>query len=235
MDFIFMLTNHDATVPDAVDVYESIRSTGLRMVGFKDVGAAPDTLRRLTDTMHEDSRTVFLEVVSTSIDDELRSIEVGLGLGVDVIMGGTNHEAAIALIGGAPVRYFPFPGTVVGHPSELHGSIEEIASHAAELTSLPSGGGPGPARLPAPDGRSARPHAGGGDGLQWSGGGGRLDRPCRAHPGGGRGGCLGFHDWWRHFRRCAARCSRPRRSDRVDPAAMRMRATITGRLQPSLD
>ena len=65
MDFIFMLTNHDATVPHAVEVYESIRSTGLRMVGFKDVGASPDTLRRLTDTMHEDGRTVFLEVVST--------------------------------------------------------------------------------------------------------------------------------------------------------------------------
>lgn len=141
MDFIFMLTNHDATVPNAVEVYESIRSTGLRMVGFKDVGASPDTLRRLTDTMHEDSRTVFLEVVSTSIHDELRSIEAGLGLGVDVIMGGTNHEAAIALIGEAPVRYFPFPGTVVGHPSELHGSIEEIASHASELTSLPRVGG----------------------------------------------------------------------------------------------
>ncbi len=44
MDFIFMLTNHDATVPDAVEVYESIRTTGLRLVGFKDVGASTDTL-----------------------------------------------------------------------------------------------------------------------------------------------------------------------------------------------
>lgn len=141
MDFIFMLTNHDATVPDAVEVYESIRTTGLRLVGFKDVGASPDTLRRLTDTMHQDGRTVFLEVVSTSPDDELRSIEAGLGLGVDVIMGGTNHQAALALLGEAPVRYFPFPGTVVGHPSELRGSIEDIASHAAELTSHSAVGG----------------------------------------------------------------------------------------------
>lgn len=141
MDFIFMLTNHDATVSDAVDVYESIRSSGLRMVGFKDIGASPDTLRRLTDVMHEDARTVFLEVVSTSVDDELRSIEAGLGLGVDVIMGGTNHQAAVALIGEAPIRYFPFPGTVVGHPSELRGSIRDIASQAAELTSHPAVGG----------------------------------------------------------------------------------------------
>jgi len=141
MDFIFMLTNHDATVPDAVDVYDSIRTTGLRLVGFKDVGASPEILRRLTDTMHEDGRTVFLEVVSTSRDDELRSIEAGLGLGVDVIMGGTNHQPALALIGQAPVRYFPFPGTVVGHPSELRGSIDEIASQAAQLTSHTAVGG----------------------------------------------------------------------------------------------
>jgi hypothetical protein len=141
VDFIFMLTNRDATVSDAVEVYESIRATGLRLVGFKDIGASPDTLRRLTDTMHEDGRTVFLEVVSTSSDDELRSIEAGLGLGVDVIMGGTNHEAALGLIDKAPVRYFPFPGSVVGHPSELRGSIEGIASHAAELTSHPAVGG----------------------------------------------------------------------------------------------
>lgn len=141
MDFIFMLTNHDATVPDAVEVYESIRTTGLRLVGFKDIGASPDTLRRLTDTMHEDGRTVFLEVVSTSRDDELRSIEAGLKLGVDVIMGGTNHQAALGLIDQAPVRYFPFPGTVVGHPSELRGSLADIASQAAELTGHPAVGG----------------------------------------------------------------------------------------------
>lgn len=141
MDFIFMLTSHDATVPHAVEVYESVRSTGLRMVGFKDVGASPATLRRLTDTMHEDGRTVFLEVVSTGVDDELRSIEVGLGLGVDVIMGGTNHRAALSLIGDGAVKYFPFPGAVVGHPSELHGSVEEIAAHAAELTDQPRVGG----------------------------------------------------------------------------------------------
>lgn len=141
MDFIFMLTNHDATVSDAVEVYESIRTSSLRLVGFKDIGASPDTLRQLTEAMHEDARTVFLEVVSTSVDDELRSIEAGLALGVDVIMGGTNHDAALALIGSAPARYFPFPGTVVGHPSELRGSIEEIASQAAELTSHPAVGG----------------------------------------------------------------------------------------------
>lgn len=137
MEFIFMLTHDDATVANAVEVYESIRTTGLQQVGFKDVGATPATLRRLTETMHSDGRSVFLEVVSTSPDDELRSIETGLELGVDVIMGGTSHGPVLDLIGNARVRYFPFPGTVIGHPSELAGSIAEISAHASELTSRP--------------------------------------------------------------------------------------------------
>ena len=137
MEFIFMLTHDDATVANAAEVYESIRSTGLRQIGFKDVGVEPATLRRLTEAMHEDGRTVYLEVVSTSREDELRSIETGLEIGVDVLMGGTNHDAALDLITGAGVRYFPFPGTVVGHPSELCGTLAEIAEHSSELAKKP--------------------------------------------------------------------------------------------------
>ena len=222
MDFIFMLTNHDATVSDAVDVYESIRTTSLRLIGFKDVGASPDTLRRLTDAMHEDGRTVFLEVVSTSKDDELRSIEAGLGLGVDVIMGGTNHEAALALIGETPIRYFPFPGTVVGHPSELQGSIEDIASHAAELTSHPAVGGLD-RLLPAPHRRSGRPQP-----RRWSrpptsGGSCRLDRPPERIKGVAGAGAWASRSAVPSLMACSRR-SRSRRSDRVDLETVRLNA-----------
>ncbi len=135
MEFIFMLTHNDRTVEDALDIYKEIRGTPLRFVGFKDVGATRETLLSLTDTMHEDGRSVFLEVVSTDKDEELASIEAALEVGVDYILGGTHPREALALIGSKPVRYCPFPGVVVGHPSELKGSIEEIASHAKELTS----------------------------------------------------------------------------------------------------
>ncbi|HEY6014823.1 MAG TPA: hypothetical protein VIU37_12480, partial [Candidatus Limnocylindrales bacterium] len=32
------------------------------------------------------------------------------------------------------IRYFPFPGRIVGHPSVLEGSVDEIAASAAALT-----------------------------------------------------------------------------------------------------
>lgn len=135
MEFIFMLTSHDRTVDDALAVYRDLAGGRLRLAGFKDVGASPDTLRALTDAMHDDGRPAFLEVVSTSRDEELRSIETGLSIGVDYLLGGTHVDDALLLLRGEKVRYFPFPGTVVGHPSELCGTIDEIAGHAARMTS----------------------------------------------------------------------------------------------------
>lgn len=137
MEFIFMLTRDDRTVPNAMEVYREIATTDLEYVGFKDIGATRDTLRALTDIMHEDGRTVFLEVVSTSREDELRSISAAIEVGVDYVLGGTHVEDAIGLFPGEGVRYCPFPGTVVGHPSELQGSIGEIAAHAGQLTAKP--------------------------------------------------------------------------------------------------
>ncbi|CAN5875664.1 4-hydroxythreonine-4-phosphate dehydrogenase [soil metagenome] len=137
MEFIFMLTHDDRTVDNAMEVYDQIRDTPLRLIGFKDVGATKGRLKELTEAMHDDRREVFLEVVSTSRDDELRSIEAALEVGVDYLLGGTHYDDALSLIDGSEMRYFPFPGTVVGHPSRLEGSKIEIADHARELVSKP--------------------------------------------------------------------------------------------------
>lgn len=136
-EFIFMLTHHDATVPNALEVYDEIRSLPLRYIGFKDVGPPPDILRELADRMHADGREVMLEVVSERAEDELRSIQAARAMGVDWVLGGTHVDDALPLLEGSGVRYCPFPGTVVGHPSVLMGSIDEIAASARDLTSRP--------------------------------------------------------------------------------------------------
>lgn len=133
-EFIFMLTHHDRTLDDALRVYDDIRDLPLRYVGFKDVGATPDTLRELTRRMHADGREVMLEVVSERAEDELRSVSAALDIGVDWVLGGTHPDEALAAIGGASVRYCPFPGRVIGHPSLLRGTIDEIADSARDLT-----------------------------------------------------------------------------------------------------
>ena len=144
IEFIFMLTRDDRTVADAHAVYDTLRDSDLRFVGFKDVGLPPTELRRLADTMRADGRTVFLEVVSERAEDELRSVAAALEVGVDYLLGGTHPDEALAILDqvgppGTPgrPRYCPFPGRVVGHPSVLEGTLEEIAASAAELTARP--------------------------------------------------------------------------------------------------
>jgi hypothetical protein len=136
-EFIFMLTKDDATVENALDVYESVRRTDLRWIGFKDVGVSEAVLHELARLMHADGRVVVLEIVSTDASAELESIRTGVRIGADVVMGGTNPEAALPLLAGRPLRYFPFPGRIVGHPSVLNGTIDEIAADARALTTRP--------------------------------------------------------------------------------------------------
>lgn len=132
-EFIFMLTHHDTTVPNALELWREVEKTWLRYVGFKDVGIGGDAAKRLVDAMHSTGRPVMLEVVSESRDDELRAVRSAMSLGIDYLLGGTRANEVAPLIAGTPIRYFPFPGRIVGHPSKLEGSPAEIAASAAQL------------------------------------------------------------------------------------------------------
>jgi sugar phosphate isomerase/epimerase len=137
INFIFMLTHHDATIPDALDVLATMPGTGLRYVGFKDIGASVEELAQVSAAAHEQGLEVMLEVVSTSAEAERRSLEAVPRLGVDWVLGGTHARTGLSILDGVDVRYCPFPGRIVGHPSVLEGTIEEIAADARELTALP--------------------------------------------------------------------------------------------------
>jgi hypothetical protein len=137
-EFIFMLTSQDRTIPDALDAYRSLEGIdALRYVGFKDVGATTERLRTLAEAIHADGREALLEVVSEDADAELRSIAAAREVGVDWVLGGTHVDAGLATLAGTDLRYCPFPGQVVGHPSVLRGSIEGIAADAASMTARP--------------------------------------------------------------------------------------------------
>jgi hypothetical protein len=138
IEFIFMLTHSDRTVPNALAVYDGIRDCDLRYVGFKDVGLPIEELKALAAAIRADGREVMLEVVSERKEDELRSIRAALEIGVDWLLGGTHPDEALEILAGASdVRYCPFPGRVIGHPSLLRGTIDEIAGDADRLTSTP--------------------------------------------------------------------------------------------------
>lgn len=133
MDFIFMLTRDDRTIEDCLEVYQSVRAVPMRHVGFKDVGVAPETLRRLHDALKADGHRTYMEVVSTSPESCLRSAEVGLKLGVDCLLGGTQVERILPMLRGSTTGYYPFPGIPSGHPTKLGGTAERIAADTARM------------------------------------------------------------------------------------------------------
>jgi hypothetical protein len=135
--FIFMLTKNDQTVVNAMDVYRGIRDTPIQYVGFKDIGLPFDGLIALAREMKRDGKQVMLEVVSTSRESELRSIEAAAKIGVDYLLGGRHAQDAVELLKGTHIQYFPFAGQTVGHPTKLTGTIQEIVDDAKRLASLP--------------------------------------------------------------------------------------------------
>jgi hypothetical protein len=133
MDFIFMLTRDDQTIEDCLEVYESVRDVPMRHIGFKDVGVPPDLLRRLHDRLKSDGHRTYMEVVSTNSESCLRSAEVGVGLGVDCLLGGTQIDLILPLLKGTGTGYYPFPGIPAGHPTKLGGTPERIAADTARM------------------------------------------------------------------------------------------------------
>ena len=156
IEFVFMLTHNDATVANALDVLEELRDSGLRYVGFKDVGAERRAAAPRSPTAAHDAGPggdargrLDQRRGRAALAARRRST-----IGVDWVLGGTNPEDGAEILAGAEVRYCPFPGTVVGHPSVLEGTIEEIAADAAPAHRDCDGvARRRPARLPARDRR----------------------------------------------------------------------------------
>jgi len=135
-DFIFMLTHNDQTVPDAWDRLQEAIGSGVRHIGFKDVGLPLAELHRLAHSIRAAGATLYLEVVSLDPASEEASARAGIELGVDVLMGGTRPHVVLPILAGTGIRYYPFPGRVVGHPSVLEGTIEAIAESARALAAM---------------------------------------------------------------------------------------------------
>lgn len=135
MDFVFMLTREDRTVPDCLALVDELRPLGLTHIGFKDVGVTAEVARQLIAKIREQGATSYLEVVSTTPEECARSAQLARDIGVDRLLGGTQAEEILAILGGS-VAYLPFPGRPFGHPTKLAGTAGDIAADCARFRAL---------------------------------------------------------------------------------------------------
>ena len=129
-DLIFFLTYSDVTVYNAIDIFEETKNTAVKYFGFKDVGLPKEKLKDLHSRMKREGKTTFLEVVTATKEDNIRSTKMAVELGVDYMIGGTAVRQTLPLLKGTNIKYFPYIGKIVGHPCLLRGTIPEIAKDA---------------------------------------------------------------------------------------------------------
>lgn len=132
-ELIVMLTHHDLTVPNALELFDRLKDQPVTHWGFKDVGLPPEQMKQVVEVMKTAGKRTYLEVVSLSEEEGLRGARLAVELGFDVLMGTVFFPSINDYLKGKPVRYYPFPGRVHGHPSILDGRIDEIVAHACQL------------------------------------------------------------------------------------------------------
>lgn len=132
-ELIVMLTHHDETVPDALELFQRTRDYPITHWGFKDVGITPEAMRIVVTAMKDAGKTTLLEVVSLSEEAGLRGAQLAADLGFDILMGTVFYPSIREYLSKTTVHYYPFPGRVHSHPSVLDGEIPEIVTHACEL------------------------------------------------------------------------------------------------------
>ena len=136
VEFIFFLTYSDVTVYNALEIFEELQDTGVKYIGFKDVGLPKEKLVELHNMIKGAGKTSVLEIVSATKEDNIRSVKAGLELGVDFMIGGTFVEETLPLVKVTKTQYFPYIGRIVGHPCLLRGTIKEIVEDAKRVEAL---------------------------------------------------------------------------------------------------
>ena len=132
-ELIVMLTHHDLTVPNALELFERLKDKPVTHWGFKDVGLPPEQMKQVVAAMKAAGKQTYLEVVSLSEEEGLRGAGLAVKLGFDVLMGTVFFPSINDYLRDKPIRYYPFPGHVHSHPSILDGTIDEIVAHARQL------------------------------------------------------------------------------------------------------
>jgi hypothetical protein len=134
-ELIVMLTHHDQTVQNALELFEECKDLPVTHWGFKDVGLPHDQMKELVRHMKEAGKVTYLEVVSLSEGEGLAGAKLAVEAGFDILMGTVYFDSIHQSLKGKPIKYYPFPGHVYSHPSILDGTIEEIVDHARLLES----------------------------------------------------------------------------------------------------
>jgi len=128
-----MLTNHDKTVKNALELFEECKNIPVEHWGFKNIGLPIIQMKKLVRNMKNANKKTFLEVVSYTEKECIEATKLAIECEFDYLMGTIFFQSVYDLLKDKPIKYMPFCGKVSGSPSVLEGSIDEIIAHAKSI------------------------------------------------------------------------------------------------------
>jgi hypothetical protein len=135
-----MLTHHDVTIPNAIEVFEELKDSGVKFIGCKDIGLPIQKFNDLFNRMRKADMTTFLEVVSNNREEHFSGVDKGIRVKADYLIGSMPQFAEETLEylseKKTNVEFFPYIGRIVGHPCMLEGSIGEIVKNGIEFENM---------------------------------------------------------------------------------------------------
>ena len=131
---IVMLTHHDKTVMNAAEIFELCKTAKADFWGFKEVGMPLSEMKTLCSRMKEAGKTTFLEVVAYTEQECLDGARMAVECGFDYLMGTVYFDSVADYARKNKLKYLPFVGKIIGRPSVLTGTIQEIIEEGQELS-----------------------------------------------------------------------------------------------------
>jgi hypothetical protein len=136
-DFILMLTENDRTIADARARLDEALEGGVRHIGFKDVGLPVADLRAPCPRRSGRPGGGPTWRSSASMPTARWHPPAPPSISMSMcLLGGTRAEKVTDITRHHPVRYYPFPGRITGHPSVLEGPASDIVASARALAAL---------------------------------------------------------------------------------------------------
>jgi hypothetical protein len=133
---IIMLTHHDQTVKNAIQIFDECKNLPAEYWGFKDIGLPKEQMKQLVANIKKAGKTTVLEVVTYTETECLAAAKLALECNFDYLMGTIFYPSVFELLKNKPIKYFPFCGKVSQSPSILEGSVDEIITQANQMRNL---------------------------------------------------------------------------------------------------
>ncbi|MFV0361838.1 MAG: hypothetical protein ACK5LL_01940 [Suipraeoptans sp.] len=129
-ELIVMLTWHDVTVDNALEIFIEAKDAPSKHWGFKIEGTTPQSMKELVKCMKKNDKTVYIEVLAIDEETCVSAAKQCAECGVDHLLGTVYYDSVAKIVGEAGILYSPFVG--LSDDSRLRGSIESVVGTAKD-------------------------------------------------------------------------------------------------------